>query len=56
MASQKIFRGIRLEPMLSNRCDEKAAAKDVTFSEWVRQVLRREVGLTKQANGTKPRK
>ena len=41
----KIRRSMRLEPMLSHRCDEKAAARQMTFSEWVRTILRREVGL-----------
>lgn len=41
----KIRRSMRLEPILSTRCDAKAAESQTTFSEWVRNILRREVGL-----------
>lgn len=43
--THKIHRGLRLEPILSTRCDAKAAESQTTFSEWVRTILRREVGL-----------
>lgn len=45
----KIHRGLRLEPILSTRCDAKAAESQTTFSEWVRNILRREVGLEKRS-------
>ena len=45
MTSKKVHRGLRLEPTLNTRCNSKASQQDMTFSEWVRQILRREVGL-----------
>jgi hypothetical protein len=51
--TNKIHRGLRLEPILSTRCDAKASERQMTFSEWVRSVLRREVGLEKRTNGTR---
>jgi hypothetical protein len=39
---------IRLEPVLTAQCKAKASEKQMTFSEWVRTILRREVGLTKK--------
>lgn len=42
----KIPRTFRLEPILSTRCDAQAAESQTSFSEWVRTILRREVGLT----------
>jgi len=44
MTTNKVHRGLRLEPVLNARCDAKAAEASLTFSEWVRQILRREVG------------
>lgn len=46
--TKKVHRGIRLEPILSTRCDAKASERQMSFSEWVRQILRREVGLGKK--------
>lgn len=46
--TNKLIRSLRLEPVLSARCDAKAAESQTTFSEWVRDILRREVGLTRQ--------
>ncbi len=51
MMTNKIHRGLRLEPILSTRCDAKAAESQTTFSEWVRNILRREVGLEKKHGG-----
>jgi predicted HicB family RNase H-like nuclease len=48
MMTKKIHRALRLEPILSRRCDDAASEKQLTFSEWIRQVLRREVGLKKK--------
>ena len=48
MLNSKVHRGLRLEPVLSARCNAKASEKQLTFSEWVRQILRREVGLTRK--------
>jgi hypothetical protein len=45
----KIHRTMRLEPILSTRCNAKASEAQQTFSEWVRTILRREVGLLKKA-------
>jgi hypothetical protein len=50
--SQKIHRGLRLEPILSKRCEAKASEAQQTFSEWVRTILRREVGLEKKGRTT----
>lgn len=52
---RKLHRGIRLEPILSTRCNAKASEAQQTFSEWVRQILRREVGLVKLPHGPRPR-
>lgn len=51
----KIRRSMRLEPILSTRCDAKAAQSQTTFSEWVRNVLRREVGLETRNRKGRPR-
>ena len=48
---KKITRGLRCEPLLIKRCEERASSEQLKFSEWVRQVLRREVGLDKRRNG-----
>lgn len=45
MTTKKLNRGIRLEPILNARCNAQAAESHLTFSEWVRQILRRETGL-----------
>lgn len=34
-----------MEPVLAAKCAAKAAEQDVTFSEWVRGVLRQAVGI-----------
>jgi len=52
MMTKKLHRGIRLEPVLNARCEAAAADVGLNFSEWVREVLRREVGL-KRPNGKK---
>ena len=44
----KIFRGLRLEPILNARCNAKAEEAQTTFSEWARRILRQEVGLEKR--------
>jgi predicted HicB family RNase H-like nuclease len=41
MTTKKIHRGLRLEPVLSARCDAMASEKQLSFSEWARQVLRK---------------
>lgn len=43
----KIVRGIRMEPVLAAKCAAKAAEQGMTFSEWVRDLLRYEVGIRK---------
>jgi len=45
---KKLFKGIRMEPLLVRRCEENAKDKQLNFSEWARQILRREVGLSKK--------
>lgn len=47
----KINRCIRFEPVLIARCEAKAQAEQLTFSEWLRELARREVGLEKRRNG-----
>lgn len=42
---KKITRGVRFEPMLIKRCEALASVEELTFSEWLRQLARREVGL-----------
>lgn len=51
--TQKIVRGIRMEPVLAAKCAAKAAEHDMSFSEWVRGILRHAVGI--QA-GRKPKR
>lgn len=46
--TRKIHRGLRLEPVLSARCNAAASEKQLSFSEWVRLILRREVGLKRK--------
>jgi predicted HicB family RNase H-like nuclease len=46
MLSKRIHT-IRLEPVLSTRCLALASEHQQSFSEWVRTILRREVGLLK---------
>jgi hypothetical protein len=48
----KIRRSMRMEPILSTRCDAQASEQQMTFSEWVRTILRREVGLQKKGRPT----
>ena len=42
--TQKIVRGVRMEPVLAAKCAAKAAEHDLSFSEWVRGILRQAVG------------
>jgi predicted HicB family RNase H-like nuclease len=44
MRKKKAHLNLWLEPILSARCKALAEAQQLTFSEWVRQILRREVG------------
>ncbi len=39
--AQKIVRGIRIERVLAAKCDDEAASKGISFSEWAREQLRR---------------
>ena len=39
--AQKIVRGIRIERVLAAKCDDEAARKGISFSEWAREQLRR---------------
>jgi len=48
---KKITRGIRFEPLLIARCEAKASAEQLSFSEWLRELARREVGLDTRRNG-----
>lgn len=45
----KVHHGLRLEPILSTRCKALATEAHLSFSEWVRNILRREVGLNGKA-------
>lgn len=42
---KKITKGIRLEPLLINRAEARAATEQLKLSEWVRQLIRRELGF-----------
>ena len=39
---------IRFEPVLKARCAAKASEQQMKLSEWVRTILRREVGLSER--------
>lgn len=42
---KKITRGVRFEPLLIARCEAKASAEQLSFSEWIRSIARRECGM-----------
>lgn len=44
---KSIFKGLRIEHILDAKTKERAASVGLQWSEWVRQVLRKEVGLIK---------
>lgn len=50
MANKENF-CIRFEPLLMAQCKLKAAEQDIKVSEWMRRIVRREVGLEKRRNG-----
>lgn len=45
---QTVFKGIRMDEVLAANCEAAAARAQVPLSEWVRQVLRRAVGLKRK--------
>ena len=45
---KKITQCIRFEKVLKGKCTARATAQQLTLSEWVRQILRREVGLSRK--------
>lgn len=42
-----VHKGIRIEKVLQDKIQERATSAGISWSQWVRQILRREVGLIK---------
>ena len=42
-----VVKGLRIEKMLESKTIDRATSVGLNWSEWVRQVLRKEVGLIK---------